>query len=85
MDGLPDAKMWLAGTDETDAGKTLSVEVEPDRLKEIKVFVSQPRDAVHDGSTHFAFDLADQDGSETAHKASEFFAPHVEHHNGNED
>ena len=50
------------------------MEVEADRLKEIKVFVSQPRDGGPPGSTHFSFALAEQDG-ETATKATEFFAP----------
>ena len=58
--GLPGAGMWLAGADETAGADALMVEVEPDRLKEIKVFVSQPREAVEGGSTRFHFKITDQ-------------------------
>jgi hypothetical protein len=66
--------LWLAGDPEEAASSSLDVEVEPDRLKEIKVFVSQPRDAVRPGSTDFSFALVEE-GGETASEETEFFAP----------
>jgi cytochrome c oxidase accessory protein FixG len=73
LEGLPQAKMWLAGEPE-DGAVSLEIEVEPDRLKEIKVFVSQPREAVEPGRTPFRFALAET-GGETASESTEFFAP----------
>jgi cytochrome c oxidase accessory protein FixG len=74
IEDLPGARMWLAGESE-DGGRSLEVEVEPDRLKEIKVFVSRPREAVRHGRTHFAFSVAEVGGGETAETSTEFFAP----------
>jgi hypothetical protein len=65
--------MWLAG-DEADGTAALSIDVEPDRLREIKVFVRQPRQAVQPGSTGIAFRVTDANG-ETARERTEFFAP----------
>ncbi len=65
--------MWLADT-QADGAKSISVEVPPDQLREIKVFVAQARDAVKPGSTPFSFALKEEDG-ETAHQRTEFFGP----------
>jgi len=80
LDGLPGATLWEAGT-EPDGGRGLDFDVEPDRLREIKVFVSQPREAVQHGATRFSFVLADRDGSQRTSEAAEFMAP--DEHNGN--
>ncbi len=74
VDGLPDAKLWLAGNEENGA-EAIDVAVEADRLKEIKVFVSQPHAAVRRGSTRFSFALKEDGGSEAAKETTEFFAP----------
>ena len=74
LEGLPDATLWHAGT-EADGAKSLDVEVEADRLKEIKVFVSQPREAVKPGRTPFSFIADAAPGGETTSKSTEFFAP----------
>ncbi len=74
VEGLPSAVLWLAGESEEDARTGLGVEVEPDKLKEIKVFVRQPRESVKHGSTDFSFKLLEE-GGETASEESEFFAP----------
>ena len=50
LDGLPGATMWLAGDDEHGA-RAIAVDVEPDRLRELKVFVAQPADTVSAGLT----------------------------------
>jgi cytochrome c oxidase accessory protein FixG len=73
LEGLPGAALWLAGEAE-DGVQSLAVDVEPDRLREIKVFVRQPREAVRPGSTHFAFALTEE-GGETASEKTEFFGP----------
>ena len=75
IDGLQDAKLWAAGSAEEEAARSLNVDVEPDRLKEVKVFVSQAREAVHHGRTPFKFSVAEVGGGETAETSTEFFAP----------
>jgi cytochrome c oxidase accessory protein FixG len=75
IDGLQDAVLWPAGTDESAAAKALDIEVEPDRLKEVKVFVRLPREAVQPGRTPFSFNLIEIGGDETASESTEFFAP----------
>ncbi len=40
IDGLPGAGMWLAGNDEHQPVRAIAVDVEADRLREIKVFVA---------------------------------------------
>ena len=59
----------------TDGATRLDVDVEADRLREIKVFVSQPASAVRAGSTRFRFALTEQPSGETTSEATEFIAP----------
>jgi cytochrome c oxidase accessory protein FixG len=73
LEGLPDATLWLAG-EEAGGRRSLEIGVDPDRLREIKVFVSQPRDQVSSGSSPFAFHVSDGAG-ETAQEWTEFFRP----------
>jgi polyferredoxin len=74
LDGLPGAAMWLAGAETHDA-RAIAVDVEPDRLREIKVFVSQPADHVAPGLSGFDFTVRDLAGSESGSAAAEFYAP----------
>ena len=75
IDGLPQAAIYLAGTPETNATKTLETEVEPDRLKEIKIFVRQPAGAAKPGAETFRFVVRDLGRSESAFETAEFSAP----------
>jgi cytochrome c oxidase accessory protein FixG len=72
--GLPGAAIWPAGSDNH---KTLSfaVDVEADRLREIKVFVAQPADRVAPGLTPFSFTLRELVGGEAGSAAADFSAP----------
>jgi cytochrome c oxidase accessory protein FixG len=74
LEGLPAATLWLAGDSEETATRSIDVEVEPDRLMEIKVFVRQAPDAVEPGAADVSFLVSASDG-ETASEATEFFAP----------
>ncbi len=74
IDGLPHATLWLADS-EADGATTLGIDVEADRLREIKVFVSQPAYAVQPGSTHFTFSLELAQAGGTVSRAAEFIAP----------
>jgi hypothetical protein len=66
--------MWLAGDENHDV-RAIAVDVDADRLREIKVFVAQPADSVAPGLTSFAFTVRDLAGSEAGQAATEFYAP----------
>ena len=74
FDGLPGASMWLAG-EENHSGRAIAVDVEPDRLREIKVFVSQPPETIKPGLTGFDFTVRDLAGSESGSAAADFYVP----------
>jgi hypothetical protein len=74
LDGLPGATMWFAG-DDSHGARAVAVDVEPDRLREIKVFVSQSAESVRPGLTGFDFTVRDLAGSENGSAAAEFYAP----------
>jgi cytochrome c oxidase accessory protein FixG len=71
---LPGARLWESGVEEHD-GTTLAVNVGPDQLQEVKVFVSQPADLVQPGTTRFHFSVRDLGGTETAEEVADFTAP----------
>ena len=74
VDGLPGAKLWLADA-AADGNRVVEIEVEPDRLREIKVFISLPGNMAQPGSTRFSFVATRMDGDETASELTEFIAP----------
>jgi cytochrome c oxidase accessory protein FixG len=74
VDNLPGAKLWLAD-EAPDGSQSVKVEVEPDRLREIKVFVSLPADQFRPGSTPFGFAASKESDHETATEMTEFLAP----------
>ena len=74
LDGLDGAEMWLAGAEE-QRGRSLELRVEPDRLREFRAFVSQPRDAVEPGRTDFDMIVRDRDGTESVTEDAQFYAP----------
>jgi len=75
LDGLPDAGMWVAASEDHQPVKAIAVEVEADRLREIKVFVAQPGDVARPGLSGFIFSVRDLGGSETGSAAADFYAP----------
>ncbi len=75
LDGLPGAAMWEAGSTEDSATRAIAVDVDADRLREVKVFVSQPSAAVEPGLTGFAFTVRDLAGSESGRADADFYAP----------
>jgi cytochrome c oxidase accessory protein FixG len=74
LDGLPGAAMWQAGADDQGA-RAIAVDVEADKLREIKVFVAQPAYAAAPGLTGFGFTVRDLAGSESGRAATDFYAP----------
>ena len=77
LDGLPDGEMSIAGIDEPP-GRTFTVEVEPDRLRTLKVFVRQPQESVAGPAQHFTFTVADTGGSESDTYTATFDAPEAD-------
>ena len=75
IDGLPEAGMWIATDEAHEPVRAIAVDVEADRLREIKVFVSQPGNVAKPGLAGFAFTVRDLDGSETGSAAADFYAP----------
>jgi cytochrome c oxidase accessory protein FixG len=75
IDGLPGAGMWIASGEDHQPLKAIAVDVEADRLREIKVFVAQPGNLAKPGLTGFSFAVRDLDGSETGAAAADFYAP----------
>ncbi len=76
LDGLEGAEMWLSG--EERRGRSLEMRVEPDKLREFRLFVAQPRDAVKPGRTDFAMIVSDRDSTESVAEDAQFYAPQQE-------
>jgi cytochrome c oxidase accessory protein FixG len=72
--GLPDATMTEAGS-ESGPTRAIAVDVEPDKLRSIKVFVTRPADKAAEGLTGFEFNVRDLGGSETGSATTDFYAP----------
>ncbi|MCO5130098.1 MAG: cytochrome c oxidase accessory protein CcoG [Xanthobacteraceae bacterium] len=74
LQGLPGAEMSVVGMDHV-ADRSFAVEVEPDRLKTIKVYVRQPRENIAGPSQHFTFEVKDKASPEQDHYTATFDAP----------
>ena len=75
LEGLPGALMALA--ESTGApSRTVAVDVEADKLKSVKVYVTAPRDRLLAGATEFSFVITAKDKqSETSRHKAIFHAP----------
>lgn len=65
--------MTIVGIDEAPS-RVMSVDVDPDKLKTIRVYVSQPLDQIKEGET-FKFIVKDIGGSETDTYVANFNIP----------
>jgi hypothetical protein len=74
LDGLDGADMWLAGSEE-QRGRSLEMRVESDKLREFRIFVSPPRDAVKPGRTDFDLTVSDREGTESVTEDAQFYVP----------
>jgi hypothetical protein len=66
--------MWLAGS-EDHAASAIAVSAEPDKVREVKVFVAQRAESVKPGLSQFRFTVRDLGGSEDGQTATDFYAP----------
>ncbi|CAH2396922.1 cytochrome c oxidase accessory protein CcoG [Mesorhizobium ventifaucium] len=76
MQGLADAEMSVVGID-MPADRSLSVPVEPDRLKMLKIFVSQPAEQINARAQTFKFRVEDKASFESDEYTATFNAPEI--------
>ncbi|WP_274628225.1 cytochrome c oxidase accessory protein CcoG [Arvimicrobium flavum] len=74
LQGLPDARMNVVGSSQPD-DRSFAVQVEPDRLKTLKVYVTQPANLVQRGAQAFNFVIEDKSSFETDSYTASFEAP----------
>jgi polyferredoxin len=61
--GLPGAAIAVTGMD-GESGQSISVPVEPDKLRSLHVFVTQPAQLLQPGQSHFVIQAADLQSNE---------------------
>ena len=74
LGGLPGATMKVAGVDQPE-GVSFAIEVEPDKLRELRVNVQQPREYVEGKSAKFFFYAEDKSSAERDRYEAFFFGP----------
>ncbi|MER9851434.1 cytochrome c oxidase accessory protein CcoG [Mesorhizobium sp. M0106] len=74
--GLPGAEMSIVGVD-LPADRSFAIQVEPDRLKMLKVFVRLPADQVHGEAQTFTFRVEDKASFESNEYTATFNAPEI--------
>ena len=74
LEGLPGAQITVAGGKDLPTDQ-LAVQVAPDKLHSIKIFVRTPSEALKNATTPFSFIVADVDGAETKAYTANFEAP----------
>jgi cytochrome c oxidase accessory protein FixG len=74
LEGLPGAMMSVVGDDSPEA-RTIAVDVEPDRLKALRIYVRQPPEFVDGQTQKFSFSIEDKASFEEDHYKATFNAP----------
>ena len=74
VDGLKGASIWLAGSQDTN-GQSLDVDVKPDQLRAMKVFVRAPRSSITSQRQGFRFVVEAIGGQETETYDAQFVSP----------
>jgi cytochrome c oxidase accessory protein FixG len=76
LEGLPGGEMSVVGMEHAPE-RAFVVEVEPDKLKTLRVFVRQPRENIAGQTQHFSFVVEDKAGSDTDRYHATFDAPEM--------
>ena len=76
LEGLPGGEMSVVGMEHAPE-RSFVIEVEPDKLKTLKVFVRQPRENIAGQTQHFSFVVEDKAGSDTDRYHATFDAPEM--------
>jgi cytochrome c oxidase accessory protein FixG len=74
LQGLPDAAMTVVGMG-TQEDRSFAVEVEPDRLRTLRIYVRQPQDAIEGKDQKFTFVVEDKSSFERDSYTANFVAP----------
>ena len=74
IDGLPGATMKIPGIDQPD-GVSFAIQVDPDKLRELKVYVLQPKDLISGRTTKFRLVVEDKSSTERDTYLANFNAP----------
>jgi polyferredoxin len=74
LHGLPGATMSVNDIDQPD-GVSFAIPVEPDKLRALRVFVSQPKQFTQPGQVHFKLTAEDKQSFETDTYDAIFEAP----------
>ena len=74
ISGIDSAAMTVAGSDAAATG-TLTVELEPDKIRAVKVYVTVPKANITSGRSVLTFTVSDTDGAETNGYKASFEAP----------
>jgi len=75
LEGLDGATMTAVGLEDQPAGSTLTVPVEPDRIRQLKLFVTLPADRPREKTKSFRFQVLDKPSGESDSYDASFFAP----------
>ncbi|WP_051011677.1 cytochrome c oxidase accessory protein CcoG [Nitratireductor pacificus] len=59
LDGLPGATMQVVGLDQPE-GRSAAIPVDPDRLREVRIFITLPADRLNDANAKFSFVVEDK-------------------------
>ncbi|MFZ1681521.1 MAG: cytochrome c oxidase accessory protein CcoG [Rhizobiaceae bacterium] len=75
MTGLAGATMSAVGFEDQLAGDSLAIPVEPDKLRQIRLFVEMPAGMAKARSQEFVFEVVDKPSGEVDRYTATFFAP----------
>jgi polyferredoxin len=74
LEGLPGGTMSAIGIDQPE-GRSMAIPVEPDRLRTLKIFVTQPANRIEGPTQSFRFVVEDKSSFETDTYTASFYAP----------
>jgi polyferredoxin len=74
VDGIKGASIWLAGSQDTN-GQSLDVDVKPDQLRAMKVFVRAPRSSITSQRQGFRFVVESIGDQEAETYDAQFVSP----------
>ncbi|MFN3546351.1 MAG: cytochrome c oxidase accessory protein CcoG [Mesorhizobium sp.] len=74
LEGLPGGVMSAIGIDQPE-GRSMAIPVEPDRLRTLRIFVTQPANRIEGPAQTFRFVVEDKSSFETDTYTANFYAP----------
>jgi cytochrome c oxidase accessory protein FixG len=77
IDGLPGGRMAVNGIEQDHIGHAVNVPVEPDRVRALRVFISQPPQLVQPGTQEFTITVEDKQSNEIDIYRANFEAPEI--------